>query len=141
MSLAWYIEITPIFQNFNTNFGLFWAILAYFRPFLSKSQQNLWFEPSVRKNKNFWRQTNTYITKYKQFGWLYQRMGKIVIQSQAGTKLKVFVSFSPRRSPESWKKLFSYQKYEKFLTSCRLWPIWRPRVHCLPPNKNSVNVL
>ena len=107
VSLAWYIDITPIFQNINANFGLFWAILAYFGPFWTKNQQNLRFEPSLGKNKNFWRQTDTYITKYKQFGWLYQRMGKIVIQSQAGTKLKDFVSFSPIMWPESWKKLFS----------------------------------
>ena len=107
MSVVQHIKVLHIFQNFNTSFGLFWAILGYFGPFLSKNQQNVWFEPFLWKNKNFWRETNTYITKYRQFGLLYQRMGKIVWGPQATLKFKDFVSFSPRRSPESWKKLFS----------------------------------
>ena len=107
MSVVQHIKVLHIFQNFNTTFGLFWAILGYFGPFLSKNQQNVWFEPFLWKNKNFWRETKTYITKYKRFGLLYQQMGEIEWGSQAGLKLKDFVPFSPRRSPESWKKLFS----------------------------------
>ena len=44
--------------------------------------------------------TNSYISKCKQFGRLYPSMGKIVVGSQATLKFKDFVSFSAKRSAE-----------------------------------------
>ncbi len=44
--------------------------------------------------------------KYKHFVWFYLSMGKILCGTQAQPKFENILSFSQKRSPGGWKKLF-----------------------------------